>query len=181
MKLQQATVATFDEHARADDAVRRLVASGTIPQRISIVGKGYHTEDKVTGFYNAGDRIKLWGRYGAAWGGLWGLLLGGLFMVVPVVGPVLILGHLGIMALGAVEGAALVGGLGVIGGALASLGIPKNSVLQYEEAVKTGKFLIVVHGTADEVESAKRVLGAAKASQLDHYPGVADVEPVAHA
>lgn len=180
MKAQEAAVAVFDDHACAEESVRRLISGGTSPQRISIIGKGYHTEDKVTGFFNAGDRIKLWGRYGASWGGLWGLLLGGVFMSVPIVGPVLVLGHLGAMVAGALEGAALLGGLGVIGGALAGLGIPKNSVLQYEEAVRADKFLVVVHGSAEDVVKAKRTLGNASAVQLDHHHDMAASAQAAH-
>jgi hypothetical protein len=38
--------------------------------KLSIVGKVHHTEERVVGFYNAGDRLKVCGRFG----GLWGLL-----------------------------------------------------------------------------------------------------------
>jgi hypothetical protein len=31
----------------------------------------------------------------------------------------------------------------------------KDSVLQYEESVKAGKFLLILHGTPQEVERAK--------------------------
>ena len=169
MTKQQAVVAVFEDHACAEDAVRRLVSAGTALGKISIIGKGYHTEDKVTGFYNAGDRIKLWGRHGAFWGGLWRLFVGGLFMTLPVIGPIVVIGHLGAMVVGALEGAVIFGSLGAVGGALVSLGIPKNSVLQYEQAVNADKFLVIVHGAEDEVASAKRVLAESKTCQLDHH------------
>ena len=62
-------------------------------KHLSVVGKGYHIDEKVTGFYNLGDRVMFWGKRGALWGGLWGLFLGGLFMTVPVVGHVIVLGY----------------------------------------------------------------------------------------
>jgi hypothetical protein len=37
-----------------------------------IVGKGYHTDEQVVGYYNTGDRMKVWGKNGAFWGGFWG-------------------------------------------------------------------------------------------------------------
>jgi hypothetical protein len=40
-----------------------------------------------------------------------------------------------------------------------SIGIPKNSVIKYETALKTDKFLLIVHGTPDAVEKAKDVIG----------------------
>jgi hypothetical protein len=130
--------------------------------KLSIVGKGYETEDQVIGFYNAGDRIKHWGKYGAFWGGIWGLIMGSALLVVPAVGPVLIAGAL----VAALEGAAVVGGLTVIGAALYSIGVPKNSVIRYESALKADKFLVAVHGTPDEVENAREILKNAGSSDV---------------
>jgi hypothetical protein len=67
-------------------------------------------------------------------------------------------GPLVLWIVGALEEAAVVGGLGALGAALFSIGIPKKSVLQYETEVKNGKLLLVAHGTADEVERAKDIL-----------------------
>jgi hypothetical protein len=114
-----------------------------------------------------GDRVRFWGTRGAMWGGLWGLFAGGLFMSVPVVGPLVILGHIAAAVAIALENAALVGGLGALGAALASIGIPKNSVLAYEGAVKADGFLVMAHGTAEEVARAKAVLGTLKPARLD--------------
>ena len=49
-------------------------------KKSSVVGKDYHTDEQVVGCYNAGDRMKYWGKLGALWGGLWGLLLGAAFL-----------------------------------------------------------------------------------------------------
>ena len=46
---------------------------------------------------------------------------------------------------------------------MASIGIPNNSVMQYETEVKNGKLLLVAHGTADNVERAKELLGDTQA------------------
>ena len=45
-------------------------------KKLSILGKDYHTEEHVVGYYKAGDRMKAWGKMGAFWGGMWGLLFG---------------------------------------------------------------------------------------------------------
>jgi hypothetical protein len=50
-----------------------------------------------------------------------------------------------------------------LGGALASIGIPHDSVIQYETALKANKFLLIVHGTMEEVEKAKNILMQNKA------------------
>ena len=59
---------------------------------------------------------------------------------------------------------AVMGGLSALGAAMYSIGIPKNSVLQYETQVKNGKLLLVAHGTLAEVERAKDLLDQSDAS-----------------
>ena len=98
--------------------MKKLAASGLEMKDLSLVGKGYHTEEKVVGFYNMGDRIKFWGKRGAFWGGFWGLFLGGLFITVPVIGHVVVLGYLAAVAISAIENAVVVGGLSALGAAL---------------------------------------------------------------
>ena len=73
-------IAVFEDHNAADAAVKNLTAAGFEMKNLSVVGKGYHTDEKVVGFYNQGDRIKFWGTRGAFWGGLWGWFFGGLFI-----------------------------------------------------------------------------------------------------
>ena len=58
----------------------------------------------------------------------------------------------------ALEGAVMTGGLTALGAGLYSIGIPKNSIVQYETEVKNGKLLLVAHGTADEVQRARDLL-----------------------
>ena len=105
-------------------------------KHLSVVGKGYHTDEKVVGFYNIGDRIKFWGTRGAFWGGFWGLFFGGLFMTVPLVGHVVVLGYLATVAVSAIENAILVGGLSALGAAIYSIGVPKDSVLAIRDRSK---------------------------------------------
>jgi hypothetical protein len=58
----------------------------------------------------------------------------------------------------ALEQAVVVGGLGVIGAGLYGLGIPKDSVIKYETALKANKFVVVAHGTPEEVSRAKQIM-----------------------
>ena len=99
--------------------------------------------------------MKYWGKLGAFWGGFWGLLFGSAFFWVPGIGQVLVAGPLVMWIVGALEGAVMTGGLTALGAGLYSIGIPKNSVLQYETKVKNGKLLLVAHGTADEVNAPR--------------------------
>jgi uncharacterized membrane protein len=169
MEDTNAVVAVFDTHPEADEAVRELHKSGFDMKKLSVVGKDYHTEEHVVGYYNAGDRMKHWGKLGAFWGGLWGLLFGAAFFWVPGVGPVLIGGPLVAWIIAALEGAVVVGGLSAIGAGLFSLGIPKDSIVQYESAVKAGKFVVVAHGTAEDVAKARNILSTLKPTGLDDH------------
>jgi hypothetical protein len=135
-------------------------------KKLSIVGKDYHTEEHVVGYYNAGDRMKRWGKSGAFWGGLWGILFGSAFFAVPGIGPVLVAGPLVSWIIGAIEGAVVVGGLSAVGAGLYSIGIPKDSVLQYESAIKSDKSLLLAHGAAAEVERAKEIMRAAQPAEV---------------
>jgi hypothetical protein len=149
-------------------------------KQLSVVGKGYQTEEKVVGFYNIGDRIKFWGTRGAFWGGLWGLFFGGLFMTIPIVGHVVVLGYLAAIAISGIENAIMVGGLSALGAALYSIGVPKDSVIQYEAALKADSFLVMAHGTADEMARAKANLGTADPSRLDVHSGAQTAKPASH-
>jgi hypothetical protein len=127
MQSPDSIVAVFADHADAETAVRKLLAAGFEMNSLSVVGKGYHLDEQVVGFYNADDRIKFWGSRGAIWGGLWGLFFGGIFVTVPVVGPVIMLGYLATAAISALEGAVVVGGASALGAAIFGIGIPQDS------------------------------------------------------
>ena len=169
MKDTNAVIAVYDKHDAAEDAVRELQKSGVDMKKLSVVGKDYHTDEQVVGYYNAGDRMKYWGKWGAFWGGFWGLLFGAAFFWVPAIGPVLVGGPLVAWIVAALEDAVVVGGLSAIGAGLFSIGIPKDSIVSYETAIKAGEYLVVVHGTADEAARAKNILSTFKPTNVtDH-------------
>jgi uncharacterized membrane protein len=162
-----AVIAIFPDHQGAEAAIKKLADAKIDMKHLSIVGKGYQTDENVVGFYNMGDRVKFWGKRGAFWGALWGGLFGAVFVTVPAVGPVIVLGYLATMVVSAIEGGVVVGGLSALTAALYSSGIPKDSVIQYETALKADKFLVTVHGSADEVNRAKEILGTSAPAQVN--------------
>jgi hypothetical protein len=166
MPDQNAVVAIYETHAGAEEAIKELERAGIDLHALSIVGKNTHTDEHVVGYYNAGDRMKYWGKTGAFWGGVWGLLFGSAFFAIPGIGPVLVAGPMVAWIVAALEGAAVMGGLSAVGAGLYSIGIPKDSVVQYEMAIKTDKFLLMVHGTAGEVETARSILGNTKPAHM---------------
>ena len=161
------TVAIYKTHAEAEAAVKELQQSGFDLKKLSIVGRDYHTDEQVIGYYNAGDRIKFWGKEGAFWGGIWGMLFGSAFFLVPGIGPMIVAGPLVTWIIGALEGAAVMGGLSAIGAGLYSLGIPENSILNYETALKAGKFVLIAHGSAQEVAHARETISHTPVEALE--------------
>jgi hypothetical protein len=166
---KNATVAIFSSHAEAEEAIKRLQKAGFDMKTLSIVGKDYELREDVVGYYTTGERILTWGTSGALWGGIWGLLFGAAFFIVPGVGSVLVGGPLVAAIIGGLETAVVTGGLSAIGAGLYSLGIPKDSVLAYEAAIRAGKYLITVHGTEAEAAEARAVLATTGAESAEQH------------
>ncbi|MDO9104189.1 MAG: DUF1269 domain-containing protein [Methylovulum sp.] len=164
-QTHNSAVGLFSNHEDAENAVKELEKSGYDMKKLSVVGKDYQTEENVVGYYNTGDRVAMWGKFGLFWGSIWGLLFGSAFFLIPGIGPVMVGGPLVAWIVGALETAVVTGGLTALGGALASIGIPKDSIIQYETALKAHKFMLIVHGTVAEVEKAKDILMQSKAEE----------------
>jgi hypothetical protein len=158
MSEQNAVIAVYDTHLGAEEAVKELQRAGIDMRTLSIIGKDSHTDEHAVGYYNTGDRMKYWGKTGAFWGGFWGLLFGSAFFAIPGIGPVLAAGPVVAWIVGALESAVVVGGVSAIGAGLYGIGIPKDSIVQYELAIKTDKFLLMVHGAATDVKKAREVI-----------------------
>jgi hypothetical protein len=158
MSAMNSVVAVYASHTQAEAAIKELQEAGVDMKSLSIAGKDTHTDEHVVGYYNAGDRMKYWGKLGAFWGGFWGLLFGSAMFAIPGLGPILVAGPLVAWVVGALEGAALVGGVSAVGAGLFSIGIPKDSVIQYDTALETDKYLLVVHGTPEDVDRAKLII-----------------------
>ncbi len=170
MDKPRTCVATYKTHQSADDAVKRLQKAGFDMKRISVIGNDYHSEEQVVGYYNTGDRMKAWGKVGAFWGGLWGILLGSAFFMVPGIGPLVVAGPLVSAIVGGLEGAVVVGGLSAIGAALTSVGIPKDSIIRYEERLSVGEYLVLFNGFEPEVaEAAALLMDNTDHSSVDTY------------
>ncbi len=171
MSAKRSAVAIFHTHELAENALRELEKMGFDMRKLSIVGKGLHSEESVIGYYNTGDRMLSWGQLGAFWGAMWGMLFGSAFFLLPGLGSVLVAGPLVAQIVAALEGAALVGGMSALGAALVSVGIPENSIVHYEFLLKMDKYLVIVHGTPDDIERAKE--------RLQHSRLIIHSDPVA--
>jgi hypothetical protein len=148
----------FNTHIEAEEAIHLLSRAGFDLKKLSLVGKGSHSEEYPVGFYTTEDRIKSWGGAGAFWGGIWGLLFAPAIFFLPGVGLLAFAGPLTAMLVGALEGAVVVGGVSALGAALAQIGVPEDQVIKYETALKVDKFILVVQGSDEEQRQARSVL-----------------------
>jgi uncharacterized membrane protein len=169
MLVNNSVIAIYGNHTAAEEAVKELHKSGFDMKKTSIVGKDYQSEEQVIGYYNTGERVGYWGKSGAFWGAIWGFLFGSALIFIPGVGPILVAGPLVAALIGALEGAVITGGLSALGAALYSIGIPENSIIQYETSLKSDKFLLIVHGTIEEVKRAYEILETTKVEDTASY------------
>ncbi len=153
-------VAVHDTHAGAEATVRQLGDAGFDLKKLSIIGKNFQMEEHPVGVYTVGDRITTWAGVGSAWGALWGLLFGPAIFIVPTVGVVASVGPIAAAIVAALEGAVVGGGVSALVGALASLGLSREEAIRYEADIRADRFLVIVHGTRDEIARARGILAA---------------------
>lgn len=176
---EQSVVGVYGDIAKAEDAIKELGRTGFPIRQVSIVAKDLENERAVHGFVTAGDIAK--GSAGtAAWlGGLFGLLFGAAFLWVPGFGPLLVAGPFSAMLLGGIEGALAGAAGGGLLGALVGWGVSRQHILKYEEHVRGGKYLVIVHGDEAQVERARSVLRTTQPDELNlHTEQKAVSEPV---
>ena len=162
-----ASVFICNSHQEAEDAIQALKKFGFDVTKLSLIGKGYHSEEHPVGFYSTGDKVAAWGGNGAFWGAIWGVLMAPAVFFLPPLGMVAMAGPIVSVLISATEGAVVVGGLSALGAALSRVGVPENQVIKFESALKVDKYVLMVHGSADEVERAKSILAGLHAFAQD--------------
>ena len=177
---QRVILALFRDEARAERAVRELMERNFPMDMISLLGKAHSGGDDPLGLYyvNTEERVKGWGKMGAFWGGLWGLLAGaaGMFFI-PGLGPILAAGPIVEALAGALAGAGLGGGA-MAGAAAASQltvamhrsGVPEEQLDALHDAIEQGHYLVMLRLDAQEVDKWRVLLGHAGADSLEEYP-----------
>jgi len=163
-------VAVYKSHDEAETALEELRKSGFDMDKISVVAREYLTEAHVTGYYSAGDRMKFWGKTGGLWGGLLGFVAGSGFFLIPGIGPLLVAGPLVGMIAGALEGGLVGGGRSALGAGLHSQGVHKDSIANYETALRRGKFVVIAHGSAGKSAHAREIIERTNPESATEHP-----------
>ena len=173
-------VGIYASEARAQQLVEKLIREDYPMDRISLLSRAGGAGDDMLGvtYHDTGDRMKAWGKHGAFWGAMWGLLAGasGMF-VLPGLGPLLVAGPI-VEALGAaIAGAAVAGGtmagaavVSHLASALHRIGIPEDELAKIEAAIQAGQYVVILHCAPEESEKHARTLAWAGAEPVYQLP-----------
>ena len=173
-------VGIYASETRAQQLVEKLIHEDYPMDRISLLSRAGGAGDDMLGvtYHDSGERMKAWGKHGAFWGAIWGLLAGasGMF-VLPGLGPLLVAGPI-VEALGAaIAGAAVAGGtmagaaaVSHLASALHRMGIPEDELEQIESAIQAGQYVVILHCAPEESEKQARTLAWARADPIYQLP-----------
>ncbi|HLZ69323.1 MAG TPA: hypothetical protein VKV26_05360 [Dehalococcoidia bacterium] len=165
MKNEQAVVAIYASNRQAETAVKALATAGVAMAHVSVAGRGAGDE-ATSGHYTSGGAVRHHGGHGGLWTALSNLLLDTGTFFIPGTGPIFVAGPVVGWVAGEVEGERIAGELGPVGAALAGAGIPAAHRRIYETALRAGQVLVIVHGQAAEVATAKAALEQAGAGTV---------------
>jgi len=169
-------VAVYPDLDKAQSVTKRLVDQDYQMDLISVLGRMRAVGDDNLGIYHLGigDRVKAWGKQGAVWGGLWGLLVGaGLFMISGI-GAVAAAGYI----VEAIAGGAAVGAGTMAGAAALSqlaiafhrAGIPEEKIQALHQAIEDGHYLLMLRGAESEIGKWKEVLASGGPLEIHDFP-----------
>jgi hypothetical protein len=177
---QHILVGLFEDGKSAEHAIQQLIERDYPMDQISMLGRPHGIGDDPLGVYyhTVGERMKGWGKLGAFWGGLWGLLAGaaGMF-VLPGLGPVLAAGPVVEALASAAAGAAAGGGAMAAGGAVSQLavalrtsGIPEEKLDELHRAIEEGHYLLLMRCRKDECPDFRHALSSTHPREVDDFP-----------
>ncbi|WP_310411285.1 general stress protein, partial [Chamaesiphon sp. OTE_8_metabat_110] len=153
--VERTISAIFAEQSQIDGVVRRLIDRGIPKEDISVLGRNFQSETRITGFITKRDVILGGLRSGAIFGSLFGsflsLLTGVGVLLIPFVGPVVAAGPIGAILLGAASGAiAGSAGAGLVS-VLTAVGMPEEQAALYQTRLEAGEFMMMLEVPADRV------------------------------
>ncbi|MET0028072.1 MAG: hypothetical protein ABW101_10585 [Candidatus Thiodiazotropha sp.] len=154
----QAVIGVFDTHAQAEGSILKLQEQGYPIEALTLVGKGYHSEERPLGLYTIGDRVKAWGGTGLIVGAVWGLMFGAAFFWFPEFTAVGFADPVLDLFAASAEGAIAVGLITALGAALFGLLLPRRAVIRYQGSVKADRFLLMAQGDETQIETARRLM-----------------------
>jgi len=168
MSKNYTCVSIYTSYQAAEQAIEKLYLITTDIKAVSIISKGHNNAEHLIGFYSTGEGARFHGEQAKFWNQQWQRLSGASFFWLPRYGPLAAAGPIVNLLVEGLRELDLSGGMNVLGVALFNAGIPRDSVKQYENAVKADMFLLIVHGEQSQVEKACEILHSAKQQVTVH-------------
>jgi cation transport regulator ChaB len=162
--------AVLKEQSQVDQVIRRLLDRGVPRDHISVMGRNFQSETRISGFITKRDVILGGLRTGAIFGSLFGsflsLLTGVGVLFIPFVGPIVAAGPISALLLGAASGAiAGSAGAGLVS-ALTAWGMPEEKAAIYQTRLQAGEFLVMTEVPSDRVGEFQLLLESAGAEEI---------------
>ncbi|MBE9054959.1 ChaB family protein [Sphaerospermopsis sp. LEGE 08334] len=172
--------AVFKEQKQIDDVIRRLLNRGVPKDHISVMGRNFQSETRISGFITKRDVILGGLRTGAIFGSLFGsflsLLTGVGVLFIPFVGPIVAAGPIGAVLLGAASGAiAGSAGAGLVS-VFTAMGMPEDKAAVYQTRLQAGEFLLMVEIPSDRSGEFQLILESSGGEEM-HTIGKALTHP----
>lgn len=147
--------AVFREEAQIDRTIRRLLDRGVPRDHISVMGRDFQSQTRISGFITRKDVILGGLRTGAIFGSLFGsflsLLTGVGVLFIPFVGPIVAAGPVGALLLGAASGAiAGSAGAGLVS-VLTAWGMSEDQATVYQTRLQAGEFILMSEVPSDRL------------------------------
>jgi len=158
MSKKSTCVLLYSNHKNLEQDVNALQTRSFDMKAVSIVGKVQQHEIHATGLYITGGQIRYQGNQDSFWNALWIRLSGAGFFLLPDLGVLLAAGPIAHLLTNEYAGIDVGSGLSVLGQAFSSIGIPVDSIRQYEESVNSEKLMLIIHGLHSDVEFACQLL-----------------------
>jgi Heat induced stress protein YflT len=156
--------AVFKTEEEIDGVVRRLLDRGVSRDHISVMGRNFQSQTRISGFISKRDVILGGLRTGAVFGSLFGslfsLLSGVGVLFIPFVGPIVAAGPIGALLLGAASGALVGSAGGGLASVLTTLGMPEDKATVYQTRLQAGEFVLMAEVPADRAGEYQLLVAA---------------------
>ncbi|MFW6296059.1 MAG: ChaB family protein [Halothece sp.] len=161
-RAEQTVSGVIKEEKKLDKVVRRLLDQGIPQDHISVLGKNFQSQTRISGFVSKKDIIlgglRTGGLFGSLFGSVLALLTGIGALWIPFVGWVVAGGPIGAALLGA-AGGAIAGGAGAgLASFLSTLGMPEDKATLYQTRLEAGEFLIMAEVPANQSSEIQSLL-----------------------
>jgi hypothetical protein len=157
-------VAAYKTHEQAARALNELHSAGVDERKLSLTEHHSALQANEVNMDTPGDRIRYWGRVGA----LCGLVFGPAMFPLSGLEPILTAGSRTAKIVAALEGALIVGTVGIVGASFYGLGIADNDVAKKHIRQDSDEALLSFIGSNDAAIEVRRLLADTPYTSCDY-------------